>query len=217
MAKHFSYFLIVLIGLSVFPAAAQRSPVRFGVKAGAGLYQLNFEYKDKLVHGTDLYRLGFYGGALVEISGPAGSKLKGQIEVLFQQHFLRNHSNAYGLHWQAGTRLSQISVPLMLRYFPIPALSFNAGASVNFNIHGEGERLFTGYQTPWRDDFNLKGEGNLQPIQFGVLAGASYYIYKGLFVDARYNYLFGQITISEPKQWLHGFQLGIGYKFGSPN
>lgn len=219
MVKRFSYPLLVVFCFAVFPALAQRSPLRFGVKAGGSLSQLNIKNGGDYVPESNSFSPGFYAGALLEISGPAGSKLKGQVEALFQQYFQKNSGHFDGLYRNTTTRISQISVPLMIRYFPIPALSFNAGASVNFNLIAEGDHRYqyisSGEPTPL--PFHYGDEDNLQPFQLGVLVGASYYLYKGLFLDARYNYLFGQLTKSEPRQWVHGFQLGIGYKFGSPN
>jgi hypothetical protein len=68
------------------------------------------------------------------------------------------------------------------------------------------------------DTRDLTDNGYLKTVQVGALAGATYYIYKGFFVDARYNYYFGKMldqkvnTDPEYKN-ISAIQLGLGYKF----
>lgn len=205
--------LSVLLLLAASTATYAQSPLRFGVKAGANISRIGIS-NSSISMGTpsSSFGPGFYAGGLLEISGPAGSKLKGQIEALYSYHNVKNTYSNDLVKIDHKTSLSQISVPLMIRYFPIPALSFNAGASVNFNL---ASKTKAGSVTVDHNDMD-----DLQTIQVGALVGATYYIYKGFFVDGRYNYYFGSMlkknNNNDPTYRLSAIQIGIGYKFGSP-
>lgn len=209
MKKVSALLLLAVMTTATYAQNKTKSPLRFGVKAGGNLSHLGTS--DDPIFGTvkNSFGLGVYGGGLLEVSGPAGSKLKGQIEALYSFH---NFKNTYSLgtissEWK--TNLSQISVPVIIKYFPIPALSFNAGPSVNFNL---ASKTKIGSAT-----IDNKEADNLQTIQIGALVGASYYIYKGFFVDARYNYYFGSMLKknqdSDPSYNVSAIQVGLGYKF----
>jgi len=198
--------VILLLAASVSSYA--QSPLRFGVKAGANISHMgisNSSFSDL----KNSFGPGFFAGGLLEVSGPAGSKLKGQIEALYSYHNVKNTFTFANISTERKTSVSQISVPVMVRYFPIPALSFNAGASVNFNIASKTKI----------DDITIdnKDLDNLQTLQVGALVGATYYIYKGFFVDARYNYYFGSVmkkdNSNDPSYRLSAIQVGLGYKF----
>lgn len=186
-----------------------RSPLRFGVKAGANISHLGISDAGTLGTVSNSFGPGFFAGGLLEISGPAGSKFKGQIEALYSFHNVKNTFTLASVPSEWKTNLSQISIPLMIRYFPIPSLSFNAGPSVNFNLASKTKVAGTTFDHNDLDD--------LQTIQIGALVGATYYIYKGFFVDARYNYFFGSMlkkdNSNDPSYRLSAIQVGVGYKF----
>jgi hypothetical protein len=198
--------VILLLAASVSSYA--QSPLRFGVKAGANISHMGIS-NSSFSNLKNSFGPGIYAGGLLEISGPAGSKLKGQIEALYAYHNVKNTFTLNDISSERKTSLSQISVPVMVRYFPIPALSFNAGPSVNFNI---ASKTKVGDVT-----IDNKDMDNLQTLQIGALVGATYYIYKGFFVDGRYNYYFGSVMKkdgdNDPTYRLSAIQLGLGYKF----
>lgn len=193
-----------------------RSPLRVGVKAGGNLSMASFS-ADGYSDVKNKFGFGFYGGGLLEISGPAGSKWKGQVEALFNYHNFKNEYAIANQPFKAvdyKTDLMQISVPVMVKYFIIPQLSVNAGASVNFNLASKTK--FTNPATDEAMTRDNKDLDMLSTLQVGALAGATYYIYKGFFVDARYNYYFGSVFKNDndaPTYRLSAIQLGLGYKF----
>lgn len=214
-------FMATALALVTTVSWAQ-SPLRIGVKGGANLSHMNSTPDNANISEKNRFAPGGYGGFLLEISGPAGSKFKGQIEALYNFH---NYDNRYNLSAMGvnvadvkqTTTLHQISVPLMVKYFPIPSLSFNAGASVNFNL--AAKETFDGsiVGVDVGTDRNIKDADYLNPVQIGALVGATYYIYNGFFVDGRFNYQFGsmvkQKNDNDPLYRTNDIQLGIGYKF----
>ena len=197
--------------------APARSPLRLGVKAGGNLSMASFSgdgYSDV----KNKFGFGFFGGGLLEISGPAGSKWKGQIEALFNYHNFKNNYSTLTVDSKDRTTLSQVSIPVMVKYFIIPQLSINAGASVNFNLASKTKHECTpgGSDIASESEIDNKDTDMLQTLQVGALAGATYYIYKGFFVDARYNYYFGSVLKNDndaPTYRLNTVQVGLGYKF----
>jgi len=214
--------LTVLLFLAAAPIvnfAQSRSPIRFGLKAGGNLSHMSIADNNGNSLGSSSFGLGYYGGGLMEISGPAGSKFKGQIEALYNQH---NFKNSYVISGSSSidntTKLSQISIPVMVKYFVIPQLSFNLGGSVNFNVAGKDKTKTTVGDATVTNEVNFKDNDYLNTVQVGALAGATYYIYKGFFVDARYNYYFGKMldqksNLDAQYKNMSAIQLGIGYKF----
>ncbi|MFA6057064.1 MAG: porin family protein [Taibaiella sp.] len=201
---------------TTFAQRESRSPLRFGLKAGANISHLNVSDNYGSATEKNSFGIGAFGGGLLEISGPAGSKFKGQVEALFNWHNFKNTYTDPGFTTKDKISLSQISVPIMLKYFVIPSLSINAGPSVNFNIAAKDkyEINTAGVIVKYEDD--IKEADALQTIQIGALVGATYYIYEGFFVDARYNYYFGSMAkdlTPDYKFATSAIQIGVGYKF----
>lgn len=207
--------LMVLASSTIYA----RSPLRFGLKAGGQLSHLNISQSNAYYSMNNGFGFGGYAGGLLEVSGPAGSKLKGQLEALFNYQNFRNEYELLGnlVNTTQRTALTQISLPLMIRYFPIPSLSINAGGFVQFNLAADAERETEILGIATKTTENFKDNDYLQPVQAGVLAGVTYYIYKGFFVDGRYNYAFGsmlqQKQNNDPRYMVSTIQLGVGYKF----
>ncbi|MFT4061640.1 MAG: porin family protein [Edaphocola sp.] len=211
--------VLAMTATSVF--AQKRSPIRFGLKAGINLSHMGLSDNQGYGH-TNSFGPGFFAGGLMEISGPAGSKFKGQVEALFNFH---NFKNTYTYQQSIATlktRLQQISVPILVKYFVVPQLSLNLGGSVNFNLEGK-EKIHeqdASASNEYSEEHKIRKDLDLlQTLQVGVLVGATYYIHKGFFVDARYNYYFGSYYKDKygvydlPSYRLSAVQIGLGYKF----
>jgi hypothetical protein len=201
---------------ATFAQNESRSPLRFGLKAGANISHLKIDDNFGALSSKNSFGLGFYGGGLLEISGPAGSKFKGQVEALFNWHNFKNDYTGAGFLTKHKTSLTQISVPIVLKYFVIPSLSINAGPSVNFNIAAKDKYDEDNFGIITKKETDYKDISKLQTIQIGALVGATYYIYQGFFVDARYNYYFGSMVkdlTPDYKFATSAIQVGVGYKF----
>ena len=214
MKKLSVLLLLAVVTTSVYAQNSGRSPLRFGLKAGGNLSHGSIK-DDDYDNLKNKFGFGFYGGGLMEVSGPAGSKFKGQVEALFNLHNFSSEYNFLGSSITGKTTLSQISVPVMLKYFITPRFSINAGPSVNFNLAGKTKvetEILSGVVN--KSELDLKDLDVLQTIQIGALAGATFYIHKGFFVDARYNYYFGSALKDDyGKMNVSAIQLGLGYKF----
>jgi len=211
--------LLLLASAPVINFAQGRSPIRFGLKAGGNLSHMTISDNNGNNYGSASFGLGYFGGGLMEISGPAGSKFKGQVEALYNRHNYKNSYVSSGtMSIDQTTKLDQISVPVMVKYFVIPSLSFNLGAAVDFNIAGKAKTETSFENVTTTSTTNFKDNDYLQTVQVGALAGVTYYLYKGLFVDGRYNYTFGKmldqkVTTDPAYKNASTIQVGVGYKF----
>ena len=207
--------LLLCVAIASSTYAQKKSPIRFGVKGGANLSRGAIDSDYDFDGLKNKFGVGFHVGGLMEVSGPAGSKLKGQVEALYNMHNFKNEYNDILGNVSGKTTLHQISVPVMLKYFITPRFSINAGPSVNFNIAGKTKSEITNGAFTVKDEVNLKDDDMLQTIQVGALAGVTYYIHKGFFVDARYNYYFGSAFKDDDfaKMRVSAIQLGVGNKF----
>lgn len=197
--------------LSLSTAASAQTSVRFGLKGGLNLSHATREV-DPVVgpdHKSNGFGPGFYAGGLAELSFPAGSKFKLQLEALYNMSYITFENTDTRLDRDV---LSSIQVPLSSKYFIVPDFSLNAGVSAVFNTGAKAHHK-NGSTT------DLKNAYNLQPMQVGLHAGATYYIKNGFFVDARYNYYMDDVMESKTPALfdldydLGTFQLGLGYKF----
>ena len=183
---------------------------RFGIKAGGSLNYSKITYDGQTTSGDS--RFGFYGGGLIEMSPTdPGNQFKIQLEALYSRVNFRydDPQNSTSL---ARLSLNQINVPILGKLFVTPRFSLNLGPTLNFNLSGKGTLETNEVVTEKKHmtDFNS--------FQMGLAAGATYYIHKGFFVDARYTPLFGSVT--ETADGLDGahlktsaIKLGLGYKF----
>lgn len=206
-------FLAVAAVLFISGSVYSQTTVRFGVKAGGNLSFSKITVRNVSVSSDT--KLGFFAGGLLEVSpGYAENKFKVQLEALYNEGNIE-----YRLPGTDGlrdkVRLNQIALPLLAKYFICPQFSVNLGPTFNLNLGGNEAVGNDSLGTVQQQD--LDGD-DLNTFQIGLAAGATYYVYKGLFIDARYNPVFGQLNKKSAddmngKLKLSFIQVGIGYKF----
>jgi opacity protein-like surface antigen len=232
--KKFLLLLFLIISLTV---SAQTS-VRFGIKGGGNLSFVketsiislippgfyselpteNLITIPGVLNGK--HGFGYWGGAFLEISpNTSSNKFKLQAEILYSQHSVNLNSSFHTDTTQYAGKdhlaLQQISVPLLAEYFIIPSLSLNAGPTFNYNLKEKrtSQSLLLSSSSYLPSITESSFMSNVKSFQLGLAAGAAYYFYKGLFIDARYNPLFGKKGNYGIQDKIQSVQLGVGYKF----
>lgn len=194
-------FIVVLSGLAV---AAQAQHTRFGVKAGGMLTTA-----DRKGTGSSYFENkiapGLYAGGLAEYSFKHKSdKFKLQLEADYS-YMTVNHRLST-INGSQVTRAHMLSVPVLAKYFLTPCFSLYLGPTANFSLSSNT-----------RTDFDTFNSYDAYIFHLGGMVGANYYIYKGLFLEARYHALvsdyFNLILAESNYGTIHNFQLGVGYKF----
>jgi opacity protein-like surface antigen len=162
-----SLLLLFVLWLTITPFASAQDSTEaifsFGLKAGASDY--SFSTDDVSASSDFSYYLGGYANH--NISNTSSF----QIEFLFQDYTIEDET-----FLNTETDLLQLSLPVFMKFEAKPNLFLNLGGYVGHNININSE-------------LNGRSIGDLiKTWDAGLLAGIEYHVYKGLFVEVRYNY-----------------------------
>lgn len=183
------------------------SKFKFGAKAGYSLSTMKF-FDNKL--DSKSY---FYAGLMGE--QPVSSKVGIQAEVLYTQIGGKQNvpfvqiidTNIQTLNSEFDYQLTQIQVPISVKYYFVPKFSASAGMNLAFNI---SEKVKTEEVINGNDSQNYDGVKSLNLFPF---LGAEYKINDKFFVDARYNFNFIKINDGNLPTKIGFLQAGVGYVF----
>lgn len=187
------------------------STFKFGAKAGYSLSSMKF-FDNKL--DSKSY---FYAGLVGE--QPISSKFGIQTEVLFTQiggketvsHLIMTEDGYDPLLLNPSIKnnyqLTQIQIPISLKYYFIPNFSASAGMNVTFNI---SEKIKTEQIVNGSTSRNYDGIKSLNLFPF---LGAEYKINDRFFVDAKYNFNFFEVNKGNLPTKIGFLQAGVGYRF----
>lgn len=211
--------ILFAIAILFTTTAFSQSVWRWGIKGGANFSFSNVKLSDNKI--TAGVRPGFFGGGLLEFSpGDSDSHIKLQLEAIYNDMNVNYPGQTLNVGVQHDKiNLRQISVPLLMKIVVTTPLTINVGPTFNTNIGGKQTLVKSGGNLSI--DYNTD---NYKSFQFGGVIGATYNLYKGFFVDARYNKQFGHANnMNEGKlgfQYLNDgkvrwddVQVGIGYLF----
>ncbi|RQO31336.1 hypothetical protein DBR32_05060 [Taibaiella sp. KBW10] len=203
--------MLSAVALAALGTTVNAQSVRFGIKGGANFSTAaveNTTFDTKAPFG-----IGGYAGGLAEFSFKKPSdKFKAQLEVNYDFYNLRTKyatptGDVIGIN-----RVHAISVPLVGKYFITPSFSVFLGPSFNFNLASNANTKSGSVKSD-----KLSTKDDLNTFQLGGVVGANYYIVKGFFVEARYNYITPELYKSSRNVSdfgaIHNIQVGVGYKF----
>ena len=209
--KNFFFTIALLASCGSFSMAQH---MRFGVKVGAiaskesksGLMQSEVELK---------FGLGGYVAGFAEISFKSkADKFKLQLEALYCKTNFASTSRYDSTFIQKRTvGVQSICVPIVAKYFVTPRISVFAGPMAIFNLDANvTNRIGNGaLKTDFGDELNT--------FQMGIMAGANYYVWKGLFLEARYHAVLPNLTRPDYGSFtfyyrtINNVSLGLGFKF----
>ncbi|MGO4708121.1 porin family protein [Chryseobacterium sp. 2TAF14] len=215
MKKNFA--LALLLSIPAFVSAQEKSQsdsapdskISFGVKGGYSLSNMKFldeKYNSKSY---------FYAGVVAE--KPLSSNLSIQAEALYtqiggKQDFPVVDFTDSGViergSIQFDYQLTQIQVPVSVKYYFIPNLSASAGINFGINL---SEKVKTDEVVNGSTSHDYE---NVKTLNLFPFLGMEYKINDQFFVDARYHFNFIGINKGESFDTKIGFlQAGLGYKF----
>lgn len=176
--------------------------IKYGVKAGVNLSNMSNDmtFDPGFSMGT-----GFQVGALVNLhwgqrtaSSLPGTGLWGlQPEILFSNHVIESDGGS--------VKLNYIKVPVMLKVYPLSALSIELGPEFSYLISSSPESMKV-------DGATVK-VGDCKGFNFGAGVGASYEFDFGLMVGARYS--MGFTDLGKNLKWKNNnnIQITAGWLF----
>lgn len=176
--------------------------IKYGVKAGVNLSNMS---NDMTFDPEFSMGAGFHVGALVNFhwgqrtaSSLPGTGLWGlQLELLFSDNVIKSKGG--------DIKLNYIKVPVMLKVYPLSALSIEFGPEFSYLISSSPETIDL-------DDATVK-VGDCSGFNFGAGVGAAYEFDFGLMVGARYSMNF--TDLGKNLMWKNNsnIQISAGWLF----
>ena len=200
MKKRILLVVAVLAMFSVFTTNAQ---VKFGVKAGLNLANINgddFEDSDMKMG------LAIGGFANFQLS----DKIEFQPELLYSMQGAKQKDMYIdeGITADMTFKLDYINIPLMLKYKLTDAFSIQAGPQIGLLVSDK-------WKTDDADgDISDDMGVDLKGVDFGLNFGLGYTLENGFGIDARYNLGMSQILdMDEADSKNAVIQIAVSYAF----
>lgn len=228
--------VLLVSALALFGAV--NAQVKYGLKAGYNLSNVGVSSSATSVKAFLGSKSGFNAGAFVEAG--LGNNFSLQGEVLYSnvgtKLKVEQDGSAVDLSKvadldisdfgftkaNATLSMSQIAVPVSLKYrfgdkFSVlggASMNFQAGVKTKVEVDGNDVKPYLERELGAKLDDVVKDQ--LSTINFGLHLGAEYQINNNVFVDARYNFGISNLNrdfsdyVKVKQRYL---QLGLGYKF----
>ncbi len=169
-----------------------------GIKAGLNYAGLSGYNADKL--------LSFHAGVFVHVT--MNKNWRFQPELLYSgegQHYLVYDNNENPSPIKNTIVLNYIQLPLVVQYFPLPSLYFEAGPQLAVLVSAFSKGIGDGHMNVKRSFGNT---------QFGLNLGMGYLFNQQLRIYARYYFGLTDITpYNSDLNRSHTGQLGIAFRF----
>jgi hypothetical protein len=189
---------VLVVTLLACAAAARAQGLEFGAKAGPAIASLAFEPDDSGEHD---HRVNADGGGFVVL--PLSRTTGVQFEAMFTSRGAKLFDEA-----------EQVTGAILLQYFELPvllrvsgpawgskALHFFGGAFPAFRLSAKREVSF--YANSIKTGNRQEIDNEIEPFQFGLLAGAGLDLTRHIVVDGRYSH--GLMAINTDKS--DGFRI----------
>ena len=205
--KNLIFLLITVFAFSFLNA----QDISFGLKAGPNFADLNFSDSGGEEFET---RTAFHVGGVVELS--FSDKFSVQPELLFSSVGAKIEESEGEASMKVQFIENYLSVPIMLKFYPIEGLSLQAGPQIGFLLSAKSKWEISGAGSgeDGTEEEDMKDE--FESIDFGVGFGVGYKMDMGLFFDARY--VLGMINVVkeiDDDEYVKNnvIQLSVGYMF----
>jgi len=194
MKRHILFLFVMIIITS-----AQAQETAFGLKGGLNLSTLNVQDPAESYNS----KTGYHAGLFVRAKT---GKIGFQPELLLYTQNGDIQSTAFG---KAQESFTYLTVPVMLKFYPVAGLNLQAGPQFGFLL--DGERKYETFLGSGTEDIKDYYESS----DIAVSLGAGYDFGFGLSLDARYNLGIKDInnaTNGEPVK-SRVFMLSVGWNF----
>lgn len=163
--------LFILLSVILFAVLPSKAQVGFGIKGGVNLTTLNID-DPELSYKS---RTGYHAGAFLRARF---DKVGIQPELLL---FTQNGDIESSIFGTAQERFTYLSIPVMLKFYPVGGFNIQLGPQFGFLLDGEREyKTFLGSGTQDITEFYKESD-------VSVSLGGGYDFDFGLGLDVRYN------------------------------
>ncbi len=178
-----AFVCAVMVMLAGGASSALAQERQIGLKAGVNVAAIASDGDD-----SDSYnrRIGFAAGGfgVWPLAGPTAI----QVEALFSQKGAKLSEDLE--NFEASLELDYLDIPVLLRFqgpvFGSSRLHFFGGPSVSFRTAARSKATNTAFQYDEGEIQNI--EDDIEPVDFGILAGAGVDIGRYVVIDARYSW-----------------------------
>jgi hypothetical protein len=180
--------------------------ISFGAKGGVNFANLGGDDADEV----DMESLtGFHLGLLAELK--FNESFAFQPEVLYSSQGAKASETFFdedfgNMNVDVKLKLSYISLPLLLKFYPLEGLSLDIGPQVSFLVDSEAEADVQG------ENFSIDIKDETNSFDFSGAFGVGYSLPVGLFFQGRYVLGFTDVY-DESNLRNRIFQITVGYKF----
>jgi hypothetical protein len=167
----------VIISLFTFLAGAAEAQVAFGLKGGLNLTNINTDDAEATYNSRTGYHAGLF------LRGKFG-KVGIQPEVLFftQRNTIDHFQYAPGVYTDVKQNLTYLSVPIMVKFYPVLGLNLQVGPQFGFLLDGE-RKYNSNVLGVTKEDI----KDYYKSSDVAVSLGLGYDFNFGLGLDFRYN------------------------------
>lgn len=180
--------------------------ISFGAKGGVNF--ANFGGDD--AEEADMKSLtGFHLGLVAEFK--FSERLSFQPELLYSSQGAKASETFFdedfgNMNVDVKLKVDYISLPLLLKLYPIEGLSLDIGPQISILVDSDAEADFQG------ENFSVDIKDETNSFDFSGAFGIGYHLPVGLFLQGRY--ILGFTDVYEESNLRNRlFQLSIGYKF----
>lgn len=205
------------IALSLFGLASAHAQVsensrfKYGIKAGYGLSSIATSSTKNVWNDGKDHRNGFYAGFVGEYSLTREKGASIQLEVLYSQQGAK-FRESYDIplvgtvHESYTLEYDYITVPVLAKIYVIDRVALYGGPTVAFNVNDKSVLKVDGVQATFDD--------KIQSVDVLATAGVEVDIYKGIFIEGRYNHGLRSVYKHAGNNYNNSnIQVGVGFKF----
>ena len=106
--------------------------------------------------------------------------------------------------------MNYVNVPVMLKFYVVPALSIDFGPQLGINVYHKATDKWTYDGDEHKETYELEGA---KTVDFGVGLGLTYNIAKDVFVQGRYTMGMTKVFEGNYNGKNGNAQIAIGYRF----
>jgi len=183
----------------------------YGIKAGYGLSSITTSSTKNVWNDGKDHRNGFYAGLVGEYSLTREKGVSLQLEILYSQQGAK-FRESYTLpllgstvHEDYTLEYDYITVPVLAKFYLIDRVAIYGGPTVAFNVNDKSVLKIANVQSTFND--------NVQSVDVLATAGIEVAIYKGIFIEGRYNHGLRPVYKHVGSNYNNSnIQVGVGFK-----
>lgn len=205
-----AFALAIFSTLNTSAQVSKDNRLTYGIKGGYGLSSIAPTSKKNVWNDGSDHRNGFYAGFVAEYSFTSKKGASIQAEVLYSQQgakFRESYDVPFigTVHESYTLEYDYITIPVLAKIYIIDRVALYGGPTMAFNVNDKSVLKVDGVQAKFTDE--------IQKVDVLATAGIEVDIYKGIFVEGRYNHGLKSVYKHAGNNYNNSnIQIGVGFK-----